>query len=727
MKNSWLVSIIILSIITICVCLVTCGALATVVIRKASTGSLANVSLSFGSTSTVDQLPPTPVVIRPSEETPPGVDLRPTSTETNGAGIKPAPTEMNGTGIQPAPSAESPTPTATLPADMVKLLNDTILPTNDPILLAQRLGVNGQPIQEEIPRTIDPPTTARQVGENQNFWVINSDTNKFFQVSATLQHVTEHSYFWIEDGVQFNRRDLKQLARTFEDEIYPTTRNLFGSEWTPGVDGDPHLYILFARDLGETIAGYFSTKDEYPPIVSKYSNAHEMFLLSADGQDLGDEYAYTVLAHELQHMIHWNMDRNEEVWVDEGLSELSSFISGYGVGFHDYSYVEDPDIQLTDLPEDDVVPHYGASFLFFNYFLNRFGEESTRLLVRSELDGLASVDQFLVDQQISDPLTGSPIRADDVFADWTLATYLMDESVADGRYTLANYPHAPQTTATETFRQCPLEVQTRDVSQYGVDYYQITCRGDFTLHFEGSTQVAILPTDPRSGSYYFWSNRGEESDTTLTRAFDFSKHNGALTFSYSTWYDLEQDYDYAYLEVSTDGGKTWKILNTPSGTADNPAGSSYGWGYNGKSGNSIVSGNQVSHWITETVDLSAYAGKKVLLRFEYITDAAVNGEGLVLDDLSIPEIGYTTDLETDDGGWQADGFVRIQNVLPQTYRLAIIRFGKEITVEKFILDGNNQLDIPLSIRNDVDEIVLVVSGTAPFSRQKTGYRFELIR
>jgi bacillopeptidase F (M6 metalloprotease family) len=70
-------------------------------------------------------------------------------------------------------------------------------------------------------------------------------------------------------------------------------------------------------------------------------------------------------------------------------------------------------------------------------------------------------------------------------------------------------------------------------------------------------------------------------------------------------------------------------------------------------------------YIQESVDLSQYAGQQVTLRFEYITDAAVNGEGVLLDDVSIPEIGYTTDFENGDGGWDAQGFVRCKIRLPR--------------------------------------------------------------
>ncbi len=86
------------------------------------------------------------------------------------------------------------------------------------------------------------------------------------------------------------------------------------------------------------------------------------------------------------------------------------------------------------------------------------------------------------------------------------------------------------------------------------------------------------------------------------------------------------------------------------------------------------------------VDLSDYAGKEIQLRFEYITDAAVNGEGFLLDDVSIPAIDYFSDFETDLGGWQPEGWVRIQNRLPQTFELSLIESNGS---------SNNVIRVPL--------------------------------
>jgi immune inhibitor A len=248
-----------------------------------------------------------------------------------------------------------------------------------------------------------------------------------------------------------------------------------------------------------------------------------------------------------------------------------------------------------------------------------------------------------------------------------------------------------------------------------VDYIQIRCKGDFTLHFEGNQQVEVVPANPYSGSYAFYSNRGDESDMTLTRTFDFRGYSGQLTLTYWTWFDIEKDYDYLYLTSSLDG-VNWKILTTPSGTADDPSGNSYGWAYNGWSGEGL-------QWIQERVDISQFAGKEVQIRFEYVTDEGVYGDGFLLDDVAVPEIDYFTDFESDDGGWQASGFVRIQNVLPQTFRISLINFNGKTTVEKLMLSESNILDIPISID---DELILVISGTTRFTHQKATYQFSIL-
>jgi bacillopeptidase F (M6 metalloprotease family) len=211
----------------------------------------------------------------------------------------------------------------------------------------------------------------------------------------------------------------------------------------------------------------------------------------------------------------------------------------------------------------------------------------------------------------------------------------------------------------------------------------------------------------------FWSNRGDESDMTLTREFDFSGLNGPIHMSFAMWHDLETDYDYVFLEASTDG-ETWEILQTPSGTDEDPSGNSYGWGWNG----------QTNDWVTEEVDLSKFAGQEVQIRFEYITDAALNGEGFLVDDIQIEAINYQESFEEGDGGWEAEGFVRVDNTLPQTYRLTLITTGDTTTVTQIPVNPDQTAQITLSLNAD-QEAVLIVTGSTRFTRLPAAYQLEI--
>ncbi len=614
------------------------------------------------------------------------------------------------TAVPTEPIVVDRTPVKEVPIDTLSTLEDTLVPANNlPEISCRLKGIC------EIPDTLKEHKSPRPVGDTDTFWATDVGTNENFEVNATLQYVTDHSYFWVQDGVSFKDDEMKALMDAFENKIYPTTRAFFGSEWSPGVDEDEHVYILYARGIGSSIAGYYSSADEYHPLAHEYSNAHEMFLFNADNTYLSEDFTYGVLTHEFQHMIHWNQDRNESSWLNEGFSELATFLAGYNPGGFDYVYTNSPDLQLNDWPNDQnaTTPHYGAAFMFTTYFLDRFGETATQALAGNPYNGMDSVDKTLREINATDNLTGDPIGADALVIDWLTANYLKDASVGDGRYTYHNYESAPQPRATENIDSCP-HTQDYSVHQYGGDYIQIECDGDYTIHFDGATQTRLLPTDSFSGIYAFWSNKGDESDMTLTRDFDFSSVAGDITLSFQTWYDIETDYDYVYLEVSEDG-EHWDIITTPLGTDEDPSGNSYGWAFNGVTGD----------WVQENVDLSAYAGKEVQVRFEYVTDAAVNGEGMLIDDIRIDAIDYFSDFESDDGGWESAGFVRVQNILPQTFQIALILKGNETTVEIIELSDDQTADIPISLGGEYDEVILVVTGTTRFTRELANYSIEI--
>jgi immune inhibitor A len=610
------------------------------------------------------------------------------------------------------------TPDPALSRDTIDLLSHMEVPLAYPVEIAERLcGLN------DIPEVLAQEAEPLSLGTVTDFWISDVDRNESRLAEMRLEYIGAHVYFWVETDVDVDPEDVERVVRNFEEVSYPTVRSLIGEEWSPGIDGDRHLYILYVEGLGPSVAGLYFPKDEYSPLVHEQSNGHEMVYLSADNVSLKANYADSVLAHEFQHLVHWNLDRNEETWINEGFSELLELVLGFEMGGFDYLYSRDTDKPLTRWPSDaeSAGEHYGQAFLFSTYIYDRFGSDMIRAIANNPANGLDAIDLTLEERQVEDPMTGKAISADDVFLDWAVTLALQDIGLVDGRYGLQSYINAPVAHFSDAFDRCPIGEKERTINQYGVDLIQLKCQGTYTLQFVGETEKQVLPTDPHSGEFAFWSNEGDDADMTLTRLFDFRDTQGPIFLEYWTWYSIEEGYDYVYLEISTDHGDTWEILETPSGTDEDPSGNSFGWGYNGISGRE----SQPS-WVEERIDLSRFAGQEILLRFEYVTDTAVNAEGFLLDDLSITGIGYSEDFELGEGDWTAEGFIRLYNHVPQTYRIALIERGDEFRVREVELDSRNQGNVSLEFDDKTEDIILVVTATSRYSWLPADYRFQVM-
>ena len=164
------------------------------------------------------------------------------------------------------------------------------------------------------------------------------------------------------------------------------------------------------------------------------------------------------------------------------------------------------------------------------------------------------------------------------------------------------------------------------------------------------------------------------------------------------------------MEVSPDGGKNWYSQRTARTTTTNPNGSNVGNGYTGSSCDAT---SRPKHcWIDEQVDLSPYAGKQVLVRFEQLTDDVYNGQGLAIAHIQVPEIGFDGDFTA--SGWQPAGWVRIGNMLVQHWIVqAIVYSAAGIQVLPMALDssGRGSLAIPAGS----SRVVVAVAPVAPLT------------
>lgn len=549
------------------------------------------------------------------------------------------------------------------------------------------------------------------VGDVVSFWYKDLDNYENKKCQAELIYRSDNLNMWVEDGYKFDPDIVQDAARFIETRILPTNRALFGTEWQPGIDGDNRINILHLKEVGGIGAAYYWSGDEYVTEINPYSNQRELLYVSLKDADIGSEEYYVAIAHELQHLIHWHVDANEEAWLNEGLSELASHANGFAIE-RASSYVNQTDIQLTTLSHDrdSIGAHYAAAALFAVYFRDRFGDQAVSALTSQQANGINGFEDTL-------QALGSELSFNDLFADWLVASYLEGAGLAQGNYQYGDI-EIPAVN-TKHLHRFPFS-QAGAVSQFGADYYRITSDEPIDLQFTGTQQVDLVDTEPFSGRHFWISVPADESDMTLTREFNLAGLPSA-TLTFWTWYEIERGWDYGYTAISADGGSSWELLETTSATADNPQGNSLGSALTGNSG-----GGGEPVWIQESADLTPYVGQSVLIRFQYVTDGAVHEGGFVLDDIAIPELGYFDDAESGDSGWVQLGFTRATKTLPGRFLIQTIQQGGEgLEIRRLRLDENQQGKWSFPLNKQLNEVILIISGVTPVTRQPSAYAIEL--
>lgn len=581
-------------------------------------------------------------------------------------------------------------------------------PTRDVMDLARRLRGLPADAPRDAPARADPLTP----GDRQRFQVVALPGPGEAQrtppatsvVDATLRLVTPHTYLYVQDDLGIDEGALAGAGERIE-EVYAQVRKAFGRERSPGIDGDPRITVLIASL--QNAGGYVSPDDGYPRAASPLSNEREMVYLDAASAPLADTSFTSILAHELQHLAHNGGDPDEEIWVQEGLSVVAESM-GRDIGFLERAFLREPDVQLNNWdPQGLYEAHYGAAGLFFHYLLQRLGGTADfRDLVSEPGDGIAGVEAFLA-RHLPD------LSFVDLFADWVTANYL---DLDEGPYGYAGA--SVEAPASESLA-APAQGEG-SVHQFAADYIEVDlAAGDAVFTFDGASTVRVLATEAHSGRGLWWANRGDAIDTTLTRGLDLTGLSSA-TLTFWTWHDIERWYDYAYMEVSTDGGDTWQALPGRHTTNDDPLKLAYGPGYTGRSG------GEEPRWVQETIDLTAFAGRRVLLRFEYVTDGGLSTPGWAIDDIAVPELGWRDDAES-DGDWESRGFVRLQGPLPQRFIVRLIETGAETRVTDVPLDANNDAEIRLpGFDAGMTQAVIVIAAATEGTSEPASYRYSLI-
>lgn len=632
--------------------------------------------------------------------------------------IDPTPILIGATPVPTSAPPASPAPgVAAAPADEIAALDAARRPLRDPIALARALGsCRADPAACPTVAANTPP--AVQIGEVRPFYISETASDTQYEIQAELRYAGPVALIYVEQGLPYDQSALEQAARVFEEEIYPRTREVFGSEAQPGVDGDLRITILNARDPSGRILGYYSSQDSLPRQVYRYSNEREMFFMNIDLASFDSPAYLDTLSHEFQHMVHQNEQPGSAIWFNEGASQLSQDLNGFIGTNLPALFLSNPDVQLTQWTSEPgaALPHYGAAHLFLRYIYAQYaGEDQILPLIQANAGQNLHAFVELAARTRPDITSFS-----EIVADWAVANLVDSAAVGDGRYSYA--PADIPGLLPARVEPAPLASAGTfqgDVAQFGADYFALP-EGATTITFQGATTVGIASDLPRD-RFAWWSNRSDDSLATLTRPFDL-RGLSAATLIFDTWYEIEDDYDYAFVSVSTDGGASWETLPGTLTTTDDPQGLNYGNAFTGVSGGlgSSLEDGVRGVWVTETMDLSPYLGTEILLRFWQINDQAFNAPGMLIDEIRIPELGYSDGAESGDAGWQAEGFARVDGDLPQRWELRLVRnlLDGTVSVEPVVVDTAGAATVALS---PGERGVLVVIGATPHTSERAAY------
>ena len=277
---------------------------------------------------------------------------------------------------------------------------------------------------------------AKTEGEQETFFIEKDyDIEARTQVLTRLVKVSQKAYFYIESDWYLNLTDkergqvnsnLAELVVSFDNEIYPKLTGLWGSEWSPGIDNDTQIVVLF-HQMPQGIVGYFNDANEYLKQQSIFSNEKEMVYLST--QTLESSLVKSYLAHEFTHLITFNQkDRlygvNEDVWLNEARAEYAPFYLGFDAQGQ-YSNLQQRVNQFSKNPSDSLTlwgskeVDYGIISIFIQYLAEKYGEDILVRSLHSKKAGIESLEEALL-------MDGCDKRFLEIFNNWAVSVVFND-------------------------------------------------------------------------------------------------------------------------------------------------------------------------------------------------------------------------------------------------------------------------------------------------------------
>tara|TARA_B110000444_G_scaffold259360_2_gene302916 strand:- start:66590 stop:70792 length:4203 start_codon:yes stop_codon:yes gene_type:complete len=252
----------------------------------------------------------------------------------------------------------------------------------------------GRPGVEDM--AYEPQTSARAGGRACNPHVVNDQLTvptSGGSVDTYVAKTTQTVAFLVQSGRTLSSTVLNNLASSWDQTIYPTMTTYYGKDYQdgrglapPDVDNNCQVQIvIYDIDGAYNIGGYFS------PSMSSSREA-----LFVDYADVTLSWGKSILAHELEHLLHNAQDPYENLWIDEGNADVAIFLC-FGADSTLVSHLN----QWTQASELSVrwwnqrFADYGAGFIFTMYLADHLGGgPAVRQLVQDSATGGLGVENL---------------------------------------------------------------------------------------------------------------------------------------------------------------------------------------------------------------------------------------------------------------------------------------------------------------------------------------------
>ncbi len=318
-----------------------------------------------------------------------------------------------------------------------------------------------------------------------------------------------------------------------------------------------------------------------------------------------------------------------------------------------------------------------------------------------------------------------------VFRDYLVANFTDTAGLSQDRFAYPNRDVQVVAAGTETSSS-----EDATVFPYGGEYFDLTASGSFDA--TAQDPVAVIPArdgQPAPGGGYFaWSNRGDEMLTWMERRANLTNATApVLQFKY--WHQIEEDWDYAYVRVSKDNGASYEYVPTPDcgGRATDPNGNNRAIAESGG-----ITGDS-GGWQACSLDLAAYAGGPVLIRFEYDTDQSTTEPGYVVDNVSLTDgnkkIWHSSKFEKKERAWSfaGDSSLRFMRLRPLAKNKPLFQLvsitGDEATRTVLKRKKFKASEAGLDLRKPVplrgDRTIVIFSGVTPIATDPFAYSYRV--